>query len=121
MIYSVGVDITQNDRVKEIVDKWGERFVNRVFTEGESRYCLSRSSPICSLSGRFAAKEAFIKACGRPTAFKDIEVVSDTSGKPSLRLHDGAEGCLRALGITASHLSISHERQYSVAVVILEI
>ncbi|KJU87348.1 phosphopantetheine-protein transferase domain protein, partial [Candidatus Magnetobacterium bavaricum] len=69
---------------------------------------------------RFAAKEAFIKACGKATAFKDIEVVSDSLGKPSLRLHDGAEGCMRALGITASHLSISHEKHYSVAVVILE-
>ncbi|WP_052566918.1 holo-ACP synthase [Candidatus Magnetobacterium casense] len=121
MIYAVGVDITQNDRVKEAVGKWGERFVNRVFTEGERRYCFSKSSPIGSLAGRFAAKEAFIKACGKATAFRDIEVVSDTGGKPSLRLHGDAEGCMRALGITASHLSISHERHYSVAVVILEV
>ncbi|MBF0344124.1 MAG: holo-ACP synthase [Nitrospirae bacterium] len=121
MIYSIGVDITQNDRIKEIVEKWGGRFLSKVYTDDELKYCFSKSSPVGSLAARFAAKEAFIKACGRPAAFKNIEVISNELGKPSLRLHQETDGCLKTLGITASHLSISHERHYSVAVVILEI
>ncbi len=64
MIYGVGIDLVKIDRMKEVVEKWGQRFLERVFTAGEISYCYEKKNPYLSLSVRFAAKEALIKAIG---------------------------------------------------------
>lgn len=120
MIYGIGTDIIKVARLKEAVDRWGERFLRRVFAEDEISYCYGKRNPFPSLSVRFAAKEAVIKALGFRVPFNDIEVVRDAHGKPSLRALGTLKAVLGKHSITQTHLSLSHERDYSIAVVILE-
>lgn len=104
----VGIDIVENRRVREILGRYGERFLRKVFTEKEIEYIEKRSRKIETVSGMFAAKEAFIKASKRKIAFKSIEV-----------LHEGKVPYIRFNGLTFKNVSISHEREYSVSVVIV--
>jgi holo-[acyl-carrier protein] synthase len=122
MIYGIGIDIIRTDRMKEVVEKWGQKFLARVFTENEISYCYRKKTPYMSLAVRFAAKEAFIKAIGSgiPVALNDIEVVNNDSGKPFLCLSSRLEDFIRMNFIRKAHLSISHEHEYGVACVILE-
>ncbi len=123
MIYGTGIDIVKNERIKEVADKWGNKFLERVFTEDEQRYCYSKAYPYSSLAARFAAKEAFIKALSSTTgiSFRDIEVVLCKDNKPSLKLYNLAEKYFAKNRIINSHLSLSHEREYSIAMVVLEV
>jgi holo-[acyl-carrier protein] synthase len=122
MIYGIGIDIIRTDRMKEVVEKWGQKFLKRVFTENEISYCYQKRTPYLSLAVRFAAKEAFIKAIGSriPVSLNDIEVVNSDSGKPFLCLSSRLEDFTRINFIKKAHLSISHEHEYGVACVILE-
>ncbi|MBF0458231.1 MAG: holo-ACP synthase [Nitrospirae bacterium] len=121
MIFGIGVDIVENERIRAAHQRWGQNFLGRIYTGGELQYCLTKSDPVCSLSGRFAAKEAFIKAAGGAmSALTDIEVIVDAAGKPSLMLHNAARAFTADNAINGSHLSISHQKRYSVAVVVLE-
>ncbi|KWT82804.1 holo-ACP synthase [Candidatus Magnetominusculus xianensis] len=121
MIFGIGVDIVENERIRAAHQRWGQSFLDRVYTHGELRYCFTKSDPVDSLSGRFAAKEAFIKAAGSSkAALKDIEVIVDKCGRPSLELHNSAMEFTAVNEINGSHLSISHQKRYSVAVVVLE-
>lgn len=101
------------------------RFGERVFTEGERSYCEGKGAAAHrSYAGRFAAKEAFLKALKTGWRGKlkwtDIEVVSDNDGAPSLRITGEAESLMTAMGATSVHLSISHTRDHAVAQVVLE-
>ena len=122
MIYGIGIDIIKIERMKKVVEKWGDRFLRRVFTDNEISYCYAKSNPYPSLSVRFAAKEAMIKAIGSgpPLSFTDIEVVNAHTGKPALRLSGRLQDFLDARKISKTHLSLSHEQEYGVASVILE-
>jgi holo-[acyl-carrier protein] synthase len=122
MIYGIGIDIIRTDRMKEIIDKWGQKFLARVFTENEISYCYQKRTPYLSLAVRFAAKEAFIKAIGSkvPVSLTDIEVVNIDSGEPLLLLSNRLEYFIKTNLIKKAHLSISHEHEYGVACVILE-
>jgi holo-[acyl-carrier protein] synthase len=120
VIYGVGLDLSDNGRIGEALERWAEKFLGRVFTRGEIDYCMAKVNPRESLSARFAAKEAFIKAMGTPFSFTDIEVALDALGKPSLKLHGRAAEAVKNLGITASHVSLTHQRGISAAVVVLE-
>jgi len=122
MIYGIGIDIIRTDRMKEVVEKWGQKFLARVFTENEISYCYQKRTPYLSLAVRFAAKEAFIKAIGSsiPVSLTDIEVVNSDSGKPILHLSSRLENFIKINFIKKTHLSISHEHEYGVACVILE-
>jgi holo-[acyl-carrier protein] synthase len=122
MIYGIGIDIIRTDRMKEIVDKWGQKFLARVFTENEISYCYQKKTPYMSLAVRFAAKEAFIKAIGSrvPVSLTDVEVVNIDSGEPLLHLSNRLEYFIKTNLIKKAHLSISHEHEYGVACVILE-
>lgn len=106
----IGIDIVDVSRMEAAAAKHGERFLRRVFTEGEISYARGKRRWCESLAGRFAAKEAFMKACGRRLPWRDIEVVSAPSGVPSIRFK----------GKCFSDVSISHERAYAVAVVIMQ-
>src|SRR6476659_2116624 len=92
-ILGLGIDVTDIPRIARAYDRYGERFLRRVFTDGEIAYCTQRRNPVPHLAGRFAAKEAAMKALGtghsRGVLWKDIEVVR-LSGPPQLRLHGGA-------------------------------
>ncbi|MGD0884804.1 MAG: holo-ACP synthase [Thermodesulfovibrionales bacterium] len=122
MIYGIGIDIIKVARIREIVEKWGERFLRRVFTDHEISYCYGKRSPYLSLSVRFAAKEACIKAIGSRLAvsLKDIEVVNDISGKPAITTYGTVATFFRENSLQAAHLSLSHEKDYGVACVVIE-
>jgi holo-[acyl-carrier protein] synthase len=116
--FSVGIDLVSISRMEAVLERWGERFLMRVFTGAEVDYCRSKTSPARSLAARFAAKEAFIKAVAARGAsgvpFKEIEVVLSDSGAPALIAHGRAA---LALGRGKTALSMSHDRDYAVAVV----
>jgi holo-[acyl-carrier protein] synthase len=120
VIYGVGLDVSDNVRIRDAVERWADKFLRRVFTEGEIKYCAAKVNSVESLSARFAAKEAFIKAAGMGFSLTDIEVVPDAMGKPSLKLHGRAREAMINLGITAAHVSLTHQRGISAAVVVLE-
>jgi holo-[acyl-carrier protein] synthase len=122
MVYGIGTDIVENGRIKAAVEKWGERFLERVFSDSEISFCMSRQDPYPSLAARFAAKEAFIKAFSpfNAVSLRDIEVISDQAGKPFLKLHGMTDRASKEKKISGMHVSLSHEHDYSVAFVLLE-
>jgi holo-[acyl-carrier protein] synthase len=120
MIHGIGIDITKVLRMKEVVDRWGERFLSRVFTKEEISYCYGKRDPFPSLSVRFAAKEAVIKALGFRVPFIDIEVVRGVHGKPSLCALGTLKAAFEEHSVGRTHLSLSHEKDYAMAFVVLE-
>ncbi len=116
---STGVDMIEIPRIRQVLDRFGQRFLDRVFTPGEIEYCRGRAP---NLAARFAAKEAAMKALGtgtRGVAWKDIEVVRAESGAPSIKLHGRGEARARRLGVLEMALSLSHSREYAIAVVVV--
>jgi holo-[acyl-carrier protein] synthase len=122
MIYGVGIDIVKIDRMKAAVERWGKRFLGRIFTENEIAYCYGKGEPYLSLSVRFAAKEALIKAIGSeiPVSLRDIEVMHSPGGRPVLRVGERLNLFLESKAIRRMHLSLSHEREFGVACVVVE-
>ena len=122
MIYGIGIDIVKTERMKAAVSRWGSRFLERVFTGEEIAYSYKKKEPYLSLSVRFAAKEALIKAIGAdvPVPLTDIEVVNHGSGRPFIRVKGILETFFEERSIRCAHLSLSHEREYGVACVVLE-
>ena len=113
-----GVDLVEVERIKLSVDRFGDRFLNRIYTRQEQEYCKRRPQ---ALAARYAAKEAAAKALGTgigKIGFLDIEVVHNADGGPELRLHRAAAEQLVRLGISGLHISISHERQLAIAFVV---
>ncbi len=123
MIVGVGIDIVDVERIASLLERYGDRFLRRVFTESEVDYCRSKRNPSPHLSARFAAKEAASKALGTGFAdgmrFIDIEV-SRNHARPRILLHNRALALAEKLGVRRMHLSISHDRLYAAATVILE-
>ena len=117
--YSVGIDLVSVTRVERLMERWGDKFLERVFTAGEIEYCMRRYAPARSFAARFAAKEAFVKAvsAGKPGGirYRDVEVVIGDHGVPALRPRGTAE---TALGKGHAQVSLSHEGDLAVAVVI---
>src|SRR5690348_18307497 len=103
-VIGTGLDATEIDRIAETIARYGERFLDRVFTEGEILYCRRKRDFASSFAARFAAKEAAMKALGtghsRGVFWKGIEVVRQRGGPPQLRFHDGAAARFAALGAT---------------------
>ncbi|MBM4141687.1 MAG: holo-[acyl-carrier-protein] synthase [Nitrospira sp.] len=122
MIYGIGIDLVKIQRMKEVVEKWGQKFLERVFTKGEIAYCYEKKVPYLSLAVRFAAKEALIKAIGSavPVSLTDIEVMNVETGKPLLKINGKLEEFFQEKSIIHVHLSLSHEHEYGVACVVLE-
>ena len=124
MIVSIGIDIVEVYRISETMNRT-PRFAERVFTENERRYCDGKGAAAYqSYAGRFAAKEAFLKALktgwrGKLT-WTDIEIVSDPEGVPSFKITNEASRLMDELGATEVHLSISHTKDHAVAQVVLE-
>lgn len=117
MIAGVGVDLVRIERIQAAIARFGERFLNRCFTVGERAACADAPA---RLAARFAAKEAVAKSLGtglRGMTWREIEVVTDASGKPQVSLHGGAAARAQALGVTGWEISLSHEGEYAVAFV----
>lgn len=124
MIYGIGVDLVKIERIEKVIKRWGDRFINRVFTPDEREFCLKRVSPYSAFALRFAAKEAFSKALGtgmrKGVAWRDIEVFHFKGGRPGLKIHGRSQILCRNEEINSYHVSLSDEKEYGVAVVILE-
>jgi len=124
MILSIGIDIAEVYRIRETIART-PRFSARVFTDAEREYCESKGAAAAqSYAGRFAAKEAFLKALKTgwrgKIAWQDIEIVLDENGAPSLNITGEAAVILEKLGANRVHLSMSHTTEHAVAEVILE-
>lgn len=124
MIYGIGIDLVQVSRIEDALNRWGDRFFGRVFTEAEAELCRKRAFPPSCFAMRFAAKEAFSKAMGlgmrKGMRWKDIEVFHHPGGKPGLKIHGISSEICRKERITRMHLSLSDEKGYVVAMVVLE-
>ena len=119
-VNSIGTDIEEIERVKEVVEHWGDRFLRRVFTDKEIDYCNSLAEKYGSLAARFAAKEAILKAIGiskgHGIKWKDIEILNNENGKPRVKLHGRA--CEHAKEEKVL-ISLSHARKYVVAMAVI--
>ncbi len=126
MIYGIGIDLVKVARLAAAVERYGERFLNRVFTPGEIEYCRARRRGRDSaLALRFAAKEAFSKALGvglrkDGIRWREVEVVPDPRGKPQLTVSGRAAELCAEAHITHMHLSLTDADDQALAVVILE-
>ena len=124
MITGIGIDVIQNDRIRQSVERFGDRFLNRIYTEGEIEYCKKSANPEIHYAARWAAKEAAFKALGTGWAagvkWKEVEVVRLASGKPELHLHGDALAHASAAGAKHFYVSLTHDQLISAAVVILE-
>src|SRR5579859_1427113 len=115
---AVGIDIIEVGRVRKVLEKHGERFLQRVFTAIEVQQCRGKAN---RLAGRFAAKEAISKALGtglHGVAWREMEVVQLRSGRPSVRLHGNAKRRAELLGLTAFDVSIADLAQFSIAIAV---
>ncbi|MDR3232704.1 MAG: holo-ACP synthase [Planctomycetaceae bacterium] len=116
---AVGTDIIECERIAAMLERHGEHFTRHVFTDNEIRYCEGRKTSVQHFAGRWAAKEAVLKALGTGwisgISWKDAEIISEASGKPIVVLHGGAAEVARRLGIGKILISISHCKAYAVA------
>lgn len=123
-IFGVGIDLVRIDRMQTLIERWGERFEVRVFTETEIAFCSGRKNKVSCLAVRFAAKEAFVKALGlglrTPVLWNDMEIRADKLGKPEIFLSERAMKYCTERGITSWHLSLTDDGDYGAAVVVIE-
>jgi len=124
LIVGTGVDLMEIARIQDSLDRFGERFLNRVYTPKELAYCTRKKNCAESLAARFAAKEAGAKALGtgisKGVNWREIEVTHLPGGRPALIFHGRAAERAATMGVTASHLSLSHSRDLAIAQVVLE-
>jgi holo-[acyl-carrier protein] synthase len=124
MIVGTGIDITEVPRIRQTIERFGGRFLQRIFTAGEIRYCDSKANRFERYAARFAAKEAAMKALGtgwsRGVRWVDCEVVRMPGGRPTMTFHGKAGEFAARLGVKNAALSISHTTEQAIAQVILE-
>jgi len=124
MIVGTGIDLTEIGRIQHSLDRYGQRFLDHIFTAAEQAYCLRKKKAAESLAARFAAKEAAAKALGTGIShgvnWLEIEVVREPSGRPTLQFHGRASEIAAHLGAVRTSLSITHSNETAMASVILE-
>jgi holo-[acyl-carrier protein] synthase len=124
MIVGTGIDIAEVPRIREAIERFGDRFLQRIYTEGEKRYCESKANREQRYAARFAAKEAAMKALGtgwnHGVRWRDCEVVRMPGGRPTITFHGKAAEFATKLGVKNAALSISHTAEQAIAQVILE-
>lgn len=122
-IVGIGLDLVRIDRIRAITERWQERFLRRLYTEAERRYCYRHASPYASLAGRFAAKEAVLKALGTGwsagVSWLDIQILNSPAGRPVATVGGRAADLLREAGVTGIHVSLSHDAEYAIAEALL--
>ena len=118
-IIGIGTDITECLRIARMIERHGELFINRVYTPAEIRYCRSRKQATQHYTGRWAAKEAILKALGtgwaRGISWRDIEILNEPGGKPVVGVRGGAKELVEQLGITKLLVTISHCHTHATA------
>jgi holo-[acyl-carrier protein] synthase len=124
MIVGIGVDLCEVDRIEAAISRHGERFLQRIYTDAERAYCDSKPNRMERFAGRFAAKEAAMKAIGtgwrRGVAWRDFEVSRAPSGQPIILFHGIAQQIAEQLGVRRALVSITHVRSMAMAEVLLE-
>ena len=124
MILGTGIDLAEVDRIRNSIEKHGDRFLRRIYTAGEIAYVERKANKYERYAARFAAKEAGMKAIGtgwrKGITFLDFEVANLPSGRPTLRLSGVAAGVAEQMGVNAIHLSLTHTARDGMAFVILE-
>lgn len=124
MIVGSGIDLVEIPRIQQSVDRYGKRFLDRIFTDAEQAYCLRKRNAAESFAARFAAKEAAAKALGtgisHGVSWLEIEVVRAPSGRPDLRFHGRAAAFAARLGARNAALSLTHTATLAMASVTLE-
>jgi holo-[acyl-carrier protein] synthase len=124
MVIGTGIDIVNIDRIEHLMSRWGDLFLGRVFTEKEISRCQHQARPPECFAIRFAAKEAFLKAIGwglrNGIQWTDIEVENDLMGKPMFSFYRKAKEVCETLRVEKALLTLSHDRPYAVAHVLLE-
>lgn len=124
MILGVGTDLAEVARIRQSIERFGERFLSRIYTDNERSYAASKANAAERFAARFAVKEAGMKAIGTGWNFgvtwKDFEVVNERSGRPTLRLSGIARDIAVRLGVKRTSITLTHTRELAFAVVILE-
>jgi holo-[acyl-carrier protein] synthase len=124
MIVGSGIDLAEIGRIQQSIDRYGSRFLNRIYTAAEQAYCLRKRKSAESFAARFAAKEAGAKALGtgisRGVNWLEIEVVREPGGRPNLQFHGRAALIAARLGVAHAALSITHTSDLAMASVVLE-
>ena len=124
MIVGSGVDLTEVSRIRDAISRYGERFIRRVYTDGEIAYVERKANRFERYAARFAAKEAGMKALGtgwrRGVQWKDFEVANLSTGRPTLLLHGEAKTIAVQLGVKQISLSLTHTRETGMALVVFE-
>lgn len=124
MIVGTGVDLAEVDRIRQAIERYGKRFIDRIYTPAEIAYVERKANRFERYAARFAAKEAGMKAIGtgwrRGVRWLDFEVLNLPSGRPTLQLHGVAQDFATALGVSNISLSLTHTAQHGMAFVILE-
>jgi holo-[acyl-carrier protein] synthase len=124
MIVGTGIDIAEVLRIEASITRFGDRFLRRIFTEAEIRYCESKANRVERYAARFAAKEAAMKAIGtgwnHGVTWRDVEVCRQPGGRPTIAFHRKAAEFAAKLGAVHISLSLSHTEDYAIAQVILE-
>ncbi len=123
LIAGIGIDIIDVGRIKRVLEQ-NPAFRQKVFSESEIAYCDAKAEPAMSYAVRFAAKEAFMKALGtgwnHEVRWSEIETITSLDGAPALNVSGNTKEAMLKRGITACHLSLSHEKDYAIASVVLE-
>ena len=123
-VLGIGVDLVENARIQHSLDRFGERFLKRVFTTGEIEYSQSMKYPARHLAARFAAKEAVSKAfgtgIGKAMGWKDIDVRRKPSGEPFVVLEGGAKNLAAERGVSAVWITLSHTENHAMAMIVVE-
>lgn len=124
MIVGTGIDIAEVPRIRQSIERFGDRFLQRIYTAAEMRYCDSKANRVERYAARFAAKEAAMKALGtgwsHGVRWRDCEVVRLPSGRPTIVFHGRAGEIAAKLGVKNAALSLSHTAEQAIAQVILE-
>ncbi len=124
MIVGTGIDLAEVPRIAAAIDRFGDRFLRRIFTDAEIRYCDSKANRAERYAARFAAKEAALKAIGtgwhRGVSWTDVEVRREPGGRPTLTFHGKAGEFASRLGVKHASLSLTHTKDTAMAQVILE-
>ena len=124
MIIGCGIDLVKIERIEKIIKRWGDNFIFRIFTPLEREYCKKKkSNKYQSYAGKFAAKEALLKALGlglREANWKEIEIKNDELGQPIIDTSGKLKKIVSRKGVSKYFISISHTKDYAVAQVILE-
>jgi holo-[acyl-carrier protein] synthase len=118
-VLGIGMDMVETKRIFDSIERFGDRFLHRVFSEGEIAYARSMKFPHLHLAARFAAKEAISKAfgtgIGRELGWTDLEIVREKSGQPRVQLHGRAIAFAEKRGVCTVHVSLSHTAEYGAA------